>query len=139
VKPHLIRYLGVSLTPNVGANDELIGVRVVPAGRDGHRVFGRTLADGEQDSGEPVAFYPYLGEELYFALGSVQVFLRDLERGNDPGPERLRARLEYSLDLADLWEATGSRVLPLPVRRGATPRHRALALQRCACRSHGEG
>jgi hypothetical protein len=71
----------------VGANDALIGVRVVPAGRDGHRVFGRTLADGEHDTGEPVAFYPYAGEELYFPSGSVQVFLRDLERGNNPGPD----------------------------------------------------
>jgi hypothetical protein len=83
----LVRYLGVSLTPNVGANDFLIAVRVVTAGRDGHRVLGRTLADGEDDSGEPVAFYPYLGEELNFPSGSVRVFLRDIERGNEPGPD----------------------------------------------------
>jgi hypothetical protein len=87
LNPHLIRYLGVNLTPNVGANDALIGVRVVPAGRDGHRVFGRTLHPGEHDSGEAVAFYPYRGEELHFPSGSIQISLRDLERGNEPGPD----------------------------------------------------
>lgn len=77
----------MNLTPNVGANDALIGVRVVPAGRDGHRVFGRTLHPGEHDSGEAVAFYPYRGEELHFPSGSIQISLRDLERGNEPGPD----------------------------------------------------
>ena len=75
----------MSLTPNVGANDALVGVRVLPAGRAGHRVLGRTLADGEHDSGEPVAFYPYRGEELHFPPGSIRISLRDLERGNEPG------------------------------------------------------
>ena len=87
LKPHAIRYLGVSLTPEVGANDALIGVRVVPAGRDGNKVFGRTLADGEPDSGEPVTFFPYAGEELHFPPGSVRIFLRDLDEGNLPGPD----------------------------------------------------
>jgi len=86
LKPHAIRYLGVNLTPEVRANDTLIGVRVVPAGRNGKRVFGRTLAEGEPDSGEPVSFYHYAGEELHFPSGSVQIFLRDVDRGNRPGP-----------------------------------------------------
>ncbi len=77
----------MSLTPEVGANDALIGVRVVPAGRDGNKVFGRTLADGEPDSGEPVTFFPYAGEELHFPPGSVRIFLRDLDEGNLPGPD----------------------------------------------------
>jgi hypothetical protein len=87
LKPHLIRYLSVNLTPNVGANDALIGVRVVPAGREGHRVFGRTLADSEHDSGEAVAFYPYRGEELHFPSGSIRISLRNIERGNEPGAD----------------------------------------------------
>jgi hypothetical protein len=77
----------VSLTPEVGANDALVGVRVVPAGRDGKRVFGRTLAGGEPDSGEPVSFYPYRGEELHFLPGSIQIFLQDVDRGNQPGSD----------------------------------------------------
>jgi hypothetical protein len=87
MKPHAIRYLGISLPSAAGANDALVGVRVVPAGRDGTKVFGRTLADGEQDSGEPVAFYPYAGEELHFPSGNVQISLRDLDRGNQPGSD----------------------------------------------------
>ncbi|MBI3204465.1 MAG: DUF2934 domain-containing protein [Myxococcales bacterium] len=87
MKPHIVRFVSVGLTPKVGANDALLGVRVVPAGRDGHKVLGRTLADGEADSGEPVTFFPYAGEELHFPAGSVQIFLRDLDRGNNPGPD----------------------------------------------------
>lgn len=87
MKPHTVRFLSVSLTPEVGANDALLGVRVVSAGRDGHRVFGRTLADGEVDTGDSVAFFPYAGEELHFPAGSVQIFLRDLDRGTNPGPD----------------------------------------------------
>lgn len=87
MKPQLIRYLSANLTPNVGANDALIDVRVVPAGRDGHRVFGRTLRAGEHDSGEAIEFYPYRGEELHFPPGSIQISLHDLERGNEPGPD----------------------------------------------------
>jgi hypothetical protein len=87
LKPIEIRYLGVNLTDEVGANDALIGVRVVPAGRDGNKVYGRTLAEGEPDSGEPVSFYPYAGEELHFAAGSIQIFLRDLDNANQPGPD----------------------------------------------------
>jgi hypothetical protein len=33
LKPHAVRYLAVSLTPEAGANDALVGVRVVPAER----------------------------------------------------------------------------------------------------------
>jgi hypothetical protein len=75
------------LTSEVGANDALLGVRVVPNGRDGTKVFGRTLAEGESDSGEPVSFYPYAGEELHFPPGSVRVSLRDVDREGQPGPD----------------------------------------------------
>jgi hypothetical protein len=72
----VIRYLAISLTPVVGANDALVAVRVVAAGREGHKAFGRTLAQSEPDSGEPVSFYPYAGEELHFPPASVALFLR---------------------------------------------------------------
>jgi hypothetical protein len=87
LKPIEVRYLGVNLTSEVGANDAVIGVRVVPAGRDGHKVFGRTLAQGEADSGEPVRFYPYAGEELLFQVGSVQLFLEDVDKNSRSGPD----------------------------------------------------
>ena len=69
----------------MGANDTPIGVRVVPAGRDGNKVFGRTLAYDEVDSGEAVTVYP--GEELHFPPGSVQMFLRDIDRESKPEPD----------------------------------------------------
>ncbi len=87
MKPHEIRFLSVSLTPEVGSNDALIGVRIVPAGRNKNVVFGRTLAEGESDSGEPVSFFPYAGEELHFRPGSVQVSIRDIDRYAQPGPD----------------------------------------------------
>lgn len=87
LEPIEIRYLALNVTAEVGANDAIIGVRVVPAGRKGHTVFGRTLAQGELDSGESVAFYPYAGEELVFPVGSVQFFLQDVDRHNRPGSD----------------------------------------------------
>lgn len=75
LKPTEIRYLGVNLTSEVDANDAVIGIRVVPAGRDGSKVLGRTLAQGEPDSGEPISFYPYAGEEMLFPAGSVPISL----------------------------------------------------------------
>jgi hypothetical protein len=80
MKPHEIRSVGINVTNQVGANDALIFVRVVPAGRQGNRVLGRTLGLTEADTGEPVAFYPYRGEELHFPGGSIQITVRDLDR-----------------------------------------------------------
>ncbi|TPV97332.1 MAG: hypothetical protein USCAAHI_03231 [Beijerinckiaceae bacterium] len=47
--PVEVRFLSVNVTPDVGANDSLVAVRVVPAGRDGTKVYGRTLKPGEVD------------------------------------------------------------------------------------------
>ena len=58
MKPIEIRYLSVNLTPQVLANDSLIGVRVGPAGRNGNKVYGRTLGRDEPDSNQPVVFNP---------------------------------------------------------------------------------
>ncbi len=37
-----ITYISINLGPVVGANDFLAGVRVVPPGRNGNAVFGRS-------------------------------------------------------------------------------------------------
>ena len=87
MKPHSISHIGVCLTPNVGANDALIGVRVVPAGRQGKAILGRTLAEGEKDTGEPIRFYPYAGESVHFPPGSVQIRLQDINRSSKPGAD----------------------------------------------------
>lgn len=80
MKPHDIRFVSVSLTNQVGANDSLIAVRVVPMGRIGNRVLGRTLTANEEDTDQPISFYPYRGEELHFPPGSIQITVRDLDR-----------------------------------------------------------
>ena len=49
--PVEIRFLSTNVTPEVGANDGLVAVRVIPAGRDGTKVYGRTLKPGEVDPG----------------------------------------------------------------------------------------
>ena len=80
-----IRYLGFNMGPNVGENDTLMGVRVVPAGRDGHIVLGKTLNHGEPDSGEYISVRE--GERLLFPVGSVKITIRDIDRENVPGPD----------------------------------------------------
>lgn len=85
--PVEIRFLSVNVTPDVGANDSLVAVRVVPAGRDGTKVYGRTLKPGEVDLGTPVTYDPYAGEKLHFGPGSVQITIQDVDRMAKPGPD----------------------------------------------------
>ena len=50
-----IEGVGISLTPEVGRKDDLLTwLRLVPDGREGSTVYGRTLRRGEIDTGEPV-------------------------------------------------------------------------------------
>jgi len=85
--PTKVRFLSTNVTPEVGANDGLVAVRVVPAGRDGTSVYGRTLKPGEVDPGIPVTYDPYAGEELHFRPGSVQIAIQDVDRMTKPGPD----------------------------------------------------
>jgi hypothetical protein len=85
--PVEVRFLSTNVTPEVGANDGLVAVRVVPAGRDGTKVYGRTLKSGEIDPGVPVTYDPYAGEELHFRPGSIQITIQDIDRMTKPGPD----------------------------------------------------
>ena len=76
-----ITYIGISLGPNVGANDTVVGVRVVPNGRNSNEVYGRTLNADEQDTGERITLE--VGEKLVFPPGSVEVTLPDVDRYAD--------------------------------------------------------
>ena len=49
-----IRFFGINLTNEIGANDGLVAVRVIPASRDGNKVYGRALKIGEVDPGDPI-------------------------------------------------------------------------------------
>jgi hypothetical protein len=87
VKPHSVSHIVLSLTEEVGANDAFITARVVPNGRRGNIVLGRTLNDGEQDSGESIKYYPYKGESLHFERGSVKIRLQDIDCQSLPAPD----------------------------------------------------
>ena len=80
-----VTYISINLGPQVGVNDFLAGVRVVPAGRDGSRLYGRTLHQGEPDSGEGISIEP--GETLEFPAGSISVTMADVDRYAEPGSD----------------------------------------------------
>ena len=80
-----ITHISINLGPKVGANDFLAGIRVVPAGRCGNRVYGRTLNHGEPDSGEGISVE--VGDTLEFPAGSVSVTMADVDRYSKPGAD----------------------------------------------------
>lgn len=54
-----VEAIGISLTPEAGRRDDLLtSLRIVPDGRDGSTVYGRTLRYGEHDTGEAVHLRP---------------------------------------------------------------------------------
>ena len=80
-----ITYIGVNLGPNVGSNDTIVGVRVVPGGRSGSEVYGRTLNSGEPDTGEGITLDS--GDTLVFRPGEVKISLGDVDRYAEKGPD----------------------------------------------------
>lgn len=78
-----IRYIGINLGPEVGSDDLLVGVRVVPDGRNENTVLGRTLNHDEPDSGEGIVYQP--GEQVVFPPRSIHVTIQDVDRKNTPG------------------------------------------------------
>ena len=77
-----ITFIGVNLGPEVGTDDTVVGVRVVPFRREGRTVYGRTLNYGERDNGEAILVEP--GDTLIFPQGSVKVMLADVDRYSEP-------------------------------------------------------
>ena len=73
-----ITYISLHLGPNTGANDAVIGVRVVPDRKVGNVVYARTLNDGELDTDEAITLD--VGEKLVCPPGSVKVTIRDVDR-----------------------------------------------------------
>ena len=80
-----ITYISINLGPDGDTRGFLVGIRVVPAGRDGDTVLGRTLNHGEPDSGEGIAVQQ--GEQLMFPPGSITVTIQDVDRRNTLGPD----------------------------------------------------
>ena len=73
-----ITHIGVALGPKVGGNDVLVRVRVVPNGKAGNEVYGRTLNVGEVDEGHGIVLS--VGDQVVFPAGSVTVTLYDVDK-----------------------------------------------------------
>ena len=80
-----ITYMSLNLGPQVGADDGIVGVRVVPIEREGRTVFARTLNSGEPDNGEGITVEP--GDTLLFEAGSMKITLADVDRYSEPTPD----------------------------------------------------
>ena len=119
-----ITYISFALGPKVGANDVVVGVRVVPNGKDGNEVYGRTLNPGEPDSGDSITLQG--NEELVLPPGSVKVTLEDIDRYAEPEPDG------YATVTNTVW--TWLQVPPLPDEAFF---HYLLAASRRLDRAHG--
>ena len=80
-----VTHISINLGPTIGETDSLAGVRVVPAGRNGARVYGRTLNRGEPDSGQGISLEG--GETLEFPAGSISVTMADVDRYSKQGAD----------------------------------------------------
>ena len=80
-----ITHIGVHLGPDAGSNDAIVGVRVVPDGRIGTTVYGRTLNAGETDSGEGITLNN--GDTLVVPAGSANIRLNDVDKYAEEGPD----------------------------------------------------
>ena len=69
-------WVAIHLGSQVGSNDAVVGVRIVPDRVDGDVVYGRTLEIGEQDVGQGVTVNA--GQRL--VIESVKITLNDIER-----------------------------------------------------------
>ena len=77
-----IKYISINLGPIVGEGDFLAGIRVVPAGRNGNKVYGRTLNQGEPDTDEGILVEA--GEALEFPAGSISVTMAHVDQYSKP-------------------------------------------------------
>ena len=73
-----ITHISVNLGPEVGSDDSIVGVRVVPTVRKGRTVYGRTLDYGEPDAGKAICVTR--GDTLVFPQGSVKITIMDVDR-----------------------------------------------------------
>ena len=76
VKP--ITHISINLGPSVGGEGFMVGLRVVPAGRNGNQVYGRTLNIGEPDDGNGITLN--VGDRLIYPDGSLKITLKDVDK-----------------------------------------------------------
>ena len=80
-----ITWVSLHLGPDPEGTIFVVAVRVVPAGREGNTVFGKSLNYGEPDDGQGITLLP--GERLVFLPGNLKATMRDVDRNNTPGPD----------------------------------------------------
>ena len=80
-----ISWMSLNLGPQVGEDDAIVRVRVVPIRRDDRTVYGRTLNFGEPDKGELITVEP--GDTLIFPAGSMKVTIMDVDRYSEPASD----------------------------------------------------
>ena len=80
-----ISHMSLNLGPQVGEDDAIVRVRVVPIGSDGHTVYARTLNFGEADNGEFITVEP--GDTLIFPAGTMKVTIADVDRYSEQTPD----------------------------------------------------
>ena len=76
--PKPVTYISVKLSADMGVDDILVAVRVVPDGREGRTVFGRTLKANEDDRGQGIELRK--GDNLVFRPGSIEIRLEDVDK-----------------------------------------------------------
>lgn len=77
-----ITHLSMNLGPNVGGNDALLGVRIVPVRKDGDTIIAKTLNHGQPDSGEGIA--RHANEKLLLPPGYAKITIQDVDKENSP-------------------------------------------------------
>ena len=73
----------------------MVGLRVVPAGRNGNEVYGRTLNTGEPDDGKGITLN--VGDKLIYPDGSLKITLKDVDQYAQASPD------EYSPITNTVW------------------------------------
>ena len=97
--------------------DELLFYgRLVPDGREGNKVYARSLRPGEEDTGEGVNLNA--GDELVIRPGGLVINSDEIDALSPKGVWRICSRSEYDLDLVQHYGRTG-RVFRLSIRTGA--------------------
>ena len=80
-----ITHVSLHTGPEDDESEFLVGIRVVPAGRKGNIVYGRTLNHGEPDSGEGIQLKP--GETFQIPPGGLRVTIADVDRYAEAGDD----------------------------------------------------
>ena len=79
-----ITHISLTLGPKTGTTDFMVGLRIIPAGRNGNQVHARTLSVGEPDNGEAIQLSE--GERLIFPEGYLRITLEDVDKYTEVQP-----------------------------------------------------